>query len=54
MSRALAVLLYRWRRVRTAFILLGTVVLAPRANITRIDYALTAWFSKDDPVYCEY
>ena len=29
-------------------------VLAPRANITRIDNDLTAWFSRDDPVYREY
>lgn len=54
MSQALAELIYRWRRVLTALILIGTVVLSPRANITRIDNDLTAWFSLDDPVYKEY
>ena len=27
---------------------------APRANITKIDNDITAWFSKDDPVYKDY
>ena len=27
---------------------------APRANITEIDNDITAWFSKDDPVYQDY
>jgi len=53
-SRALAEFIYRHRGILTTLILLGTVVLAPRANITRIDNDLTAWFSKDDPVYREY
>ncbi len=30
---------------------LGALVQAPRANITEIDNDITAWFSKDDPVY---
>ena len=29
-------------------------LLAPRANITSIDNDLTAWFSRDDPIYREY
>jgi predicted RND superfamily exporter protein len=29
-------------------------VLAPRANITKIDNDLTAWFSREDPIYQEY
>ncbi len=33
---------------------LGALVLAPRANITEIDNDITAWFSKDDPVYRDY
>jgi len=53
-SRVLAVWLFRWRRVLTALILIGAAALAPRANITRIDNDLTAWFSRDDPVYREY
>ena len=44
MSLALATFLYRWRRVLTAVIVIGTVLLAPRTNITRIDNDLTAWF----------
>jgi predicted RND superfamily exporter protein len=54
MSRALATLIFRWRFPLSAFILLGALVLAPRANITRIDNDITAWFSKDDPVYRDY
>ena len=54
MSSLVAEVLYRYRRVFTALILVGAVVLAPRANITEIDNDLTAWFSKDDPVYRQY
>ncbi|HYN07152.1 MAG TPA: MMPL family transporter [Vicinamibacterales bacterium] len=54
MSTALAALLYRRRRLLSALILLGAVVLAPRASITKIDNDLTAWFSRDDPIYREY
>jgi predicted RND superfamily exporter protein len=53
-STALAALLYRFRRPLCAVIVLGAFVLAPRASITRIDNDLTAWFSRDDPVYREY
>jgi predicted RND superfamily exporter protein len=53
-STGLAALLYRRRRLLTALILLGAVLLSPRANITRIDNDLTAWFSRDDPIYKEY
>ena len=54
MSHALATLLYRFRRPLSALIVLGALLLAPRASITRIDNDLTAWFSRDDPVYLEY
>ena len=54
MSRAVAGFLYRWRRLLTAFILIGAVALSPRANITNIDNDLTAWFSRTDPIYQEY
>ena len=54
MSTALAAFLYRFRRVLCTIVIIGAVVLAPRANITRIDNDLTAWFSRDDPVYREY
>jgi uncharacterized protein len=53
-SPALAGLLYRRRRVLVAFVLIGAVVLAPRANITHIDNDLTAWFSGQDAVYQQY
>ena len=54
MSRLLASVIYRWRYPLSAFIVLGALVLAPRANITHIDNDVTAWFSKDDPVYRDY
>ncbi len=54
MSTALAAWLYRWRLALTAGILVGAAVLAPRANITRIDNDLTAWFARTDPIYQEY
>jgi len=53
-SRVIADVLYRHRRLLVVLILVGAAVLAPRANITSIDNDLTAWFSKDDPVYREY
>ena len=54
MSRRIADILYRRRILLTALILIGAVLLAPRANVTRIDNDLTAWFSRDDPIYREY
>ena len=54
MSRLLAGQIYRWRYLLTSFFVLGALVLAPRANITRIDNDITAWFSKSDPVYRDY
>ena len=54
MSRVLADLIYRWRFVLTGAAILGAILLAPRANITNIDNDITAWFSKDDPVYRDY
>ena len=54
MSHAVAVFLYRFRWPFTAIIILGALVLAPRANITNIDNDLTAWFSRSDPIYREY
>ncbi len=54
MSRALAEIAWRYRRAFTVAIVLGAVLLAPRANITQIDNDLTAWFSVTDPVYKDY
>jgi predicted RND superfamily exporter protein len=53
-STSIARFLYRWRIPATAVIILGAFLLAPYANITRIDNDLTAWFSREDPVYREY
>ena len=54
MSHALAGWIYRWRFPLSIFIVIGALALAPRANITKIDNDITAWFSKDDPVYRDY
>ncbi|HXG54159.1 MAG TPA: DUF1302 family protein [Vicinamibacterales bacterium] len=51
---ALASFIYRWRLPMTAFIILGALFCAPRANVTTIDNDITAWFAKDDPVYRDY
>jgi hypothetical protein len=53
-SQALAGWIYRWRIPLSVFIVLGAFAQAPRANITKIDNDITAWFSKDDPVYRDY
>jgi predicted RND superfamily exporter protein len=54
MSRVLADFVYRWRYPLTAVAILGALLSIPRANITRIDNDITAWFSKADPVYRDY
>ena len=54
MSRLLAELVYRFRFVLTGVSILGAILFAPRANITNIDNDITAWFSRDDPVYRDY
>ena len=54
MSAALARFLYRWRIPLSAFTVIGALILSPRANITHIDNDITAWFSRDDPVYKDY
>jgi predicted RND superfamily exporter protein len=53
-SSLLAAAIYRWRFALSAFFILGALALAPRANITVIDNDVTAWFSRDDPVYKDY
>ena len=54
MSHALAGWIYRWRIPLSIFMVIGALAQAPRANITEIDNDITAWFSKDDPVYRDY
>jgi len=53
-SQVLAGWIYRWRIPLSVIIVVGALVQAPRANITEIDNDITAWFSKDDPVYRDY
>lgn len=54
MSRRIAEVLFRFRILLTTLILIGAAILAPRANVTNIDNDLTAWFSREDPIYREY
>ena len=54
MSQLIASVIYRWRFPLSAFLVLGALVLSPRANITEIDNDVTAWFSREDPVYKDY
>jgi predicted RND superfamily exporter protein len=54
MSALLARVIYRWRFPLSALLILGAILFAPSANITRIDNDITAWFSTDDPVYRDY
>ena len=54
MSRYLSDIIYRWRIPLCVVIVVGAIVLSPRANITDIDNDITAWFSKEDPVYKDY
>ena len=53
-SATLADFIYRWRLPATAVIILGAILSVPRADITHIDNDITAWFSKEDPVYKDY
>ncbi len=46
--------LYRWRVPVVVFVILGAVWFAPAADLTAIDNDLSAWVSKDDPVYQVY
>ena len=54
MTQRVAQFIFRWRFWLSGFIVLGAIVLAPRAQIQTIDNDLTAWFSVDDPVYRDY
>jgi predicted RND superfamily exporter protein len=54
MSRRVAAWIYRWRLALTTLIIAGAVLSIPRANITHIDNDITAWFSRQDPVYQDY
>ncbi len=54
MSAALARILWRFRYPACAAIVVGFFALAPRTNFTELDNDISAWISKDDPVYQTY
>src|SRR5687767_12762021 len=54
MSEWAAGFIYRWRLPLSAFVVLGALLFSPSANISDIDNDISAWFSKDDPVYKDY
>ena len=54
MSRTLASVIYRLRVPLSLFIILGALALAPRVDVTEVDNDITAWFSRDDPLYRDY
>ena len=54
MSARLARVLWRVRYAACAFIAVGFFALAPVTNFTDLDNDISAWISKDDPVYQTY
>jgi uncharacterized protein len=54
MSVRLAGFIWRWRLPLTSFILAVAIAAIPRVNITHIDNDITAWFSRQDPVFLDY
>ena len=54
MSARIAGLIHRWRLVLSLLTVAGALVLSPRAEFTRIDNDLSAWFLPSDPVYRDY
>jgi predicted RND superfamily exporter protein len=53
-SARLARAIWRFRYAACAFILVGFVGLAPLTNFTDLDNDISAWISRDDPVYRTY
>lgn len=51
---AFAAFIWRWRIPMSVCLVLGALVLSPRANVTKIDNDVTSWFSKEDQVYKDY
>jgi len=54
MSARLADIIWRVRYPACAVIVLGFLALAPLTNFTVLDNDISAWISKDDPVYQTY
>jgi predicted RND superfamily exporter protein len=50
----LAPRLFRWRWGITALVIAGALGFAPSADFATLDNDMTAWFSRQDPVYVEY
>src|SRR5687768_8326158 len=50
----LAPRLFRWRRWLTAFVIAGALGFAPSVDFATLDNDMTAWFSRQDPVWVEY
>jgi len=50
----LAGFIYRRRLALTALVFAGAILSIPSVDITHIDNDITAWFSKEDPVYKDY
>ena len=53
-SRVLAGFIWRRRKILSAILLIGAALFIPSANITNIDNDISAWFSREDPVYRDY
>ncbi len=54
MSAWLAHVLWRWRYVNCAAIVIVALSFLPHVNPERLDNDVTAWFSRDDPIYRDY
>jgi predicted RND superfamily exporter protein len=53
-TRRLAEIIFRFRVWLCGLIVLGFIVLLPKANFTEIDNDISMWISKEDPVYQTY
>jgi predicted RND superfamily exporter protein len=53
-SLRVADFVWRWRYALSAVIVVVAIAFAPRANISKIDNDISAWFGADDPVYRDY
>ncbi len=54
MSARIARFIFRRRLPLTVLIFAGAILSIPLVDITHIDNDITAWFSKEDPVYKDY
>ncbi len=55
MSDRVAEAIYRWRNPLCVLIVLGALAFIPTARVvSKVDNDITAWFSRQDPVYQQY